>query len=88
MTSLTVDDLYSLDDESVASLKPVHAFIFLFKWVGSSGDERGGASGAYDDDFTGFFANQARSFFRFTQLCASANSPRFIGIPVLFVGRE
>lgn len=72
VTSLIVDDLYSLDDESVASLKPVHAFIFLFKWVGSSGDERGGASGSYDHDFTGFFANQARCFFNFgPTLCLS-----------------
>ncbi|KAF8324439.1 ubiquitin carboxyl-terminal hydrolase [Cantharellus anzutake] len=56
---LTVDDLYSLDAESLAAIQPVHAFIFLFKWIGSG--ESGVAStngGEYDDEFTGFFANQ------------------------------
>ncbi|KAF8322168.1 hypothetical protein DL93DRAFT_2163008 [Clavulina sp. PMI_390] len=56
--SLIVDDLYSLDDDSVAALQPVHAFIFLFKWVGASGDESSGGSGTYDNEFSGFFANQ------------------------------
>ena len=57
---LIVDDLYSLDSESLAALAPLHALIFLFKWTGSS-DETGGGQGAYDDDFPGFFANQVRS---------------------------
>lgn len=59
--SLIVDDLYSLDDEFVATMQPVHAFVFLFKWVGSSGDENGGGSGSYDHDFPGFFAKQVRA---------------------------
>lgn len=59
--SLIVDDLYSLDDESVAAMQPVHAFVFLFKWVGTSGEVGGGAGGSYDEDFPGFFANQVRS---------------------------
>lgn len=59
--SLIVDDLYSLDTESLEHYKPIHAFIFLFKWVGGS-DETGGASGAYDHDFPGFFANQVCTY--------------------------
>ncbi|TDL16672.1 hypothetical protein BD410DRAFT_901862 [Rickenella mellea] len=55
---LLVDDLYSLDPEALQTLKPIHAFIFLFKWVSSTSDERGGASGTYDDAFPGFFAHQ------------------------------
>jgi ubiquitin carboxyl-terminal hydrolase L5 len=30
---LQVDDLYSLDPETLESLQPIHALIFLFKWV-------------------------------------------------------
>ena len=50
-----MDDLYSLDTETLASLQPIHALIFLFKWV-SNADESG--AGTYDDDFPGFFAHQ------------------------------
>ncbi|KAJ3988837.1 hypothetical protein F5890DRAFT_260133 [Lentinula detonsa] len=50
-----VDDLYSLDSESLASLQPLHALIFLFKWVSTSSDSM---SGNYDPEFPGFFAHQ------------------------------
>ncbi|KAJ3733778.1 hypothetical protein DFJ43DRAFT_1066690 [Lentinula guzmanii] len=52
---LIVDDLYSLDSESLASLQPLHALIFLFKWVSTSSDSM---SGNYDPEFPGFFAHQ------------------------------
>jgi ubiquitin carboxyl-terminal hydrolase L5 len=54
---LIVDDLYSLDSESLAALQPLHALIFLFKWIPSSG-EPSSVSGEYDLDFPGFFAHQ------------------------------
>ncbi|KAJ7350331.1 ubiquitin carboxyl-terminal hydrolase [Mycena albidolilacea] len=54
---LIVDDLYSLDPESLAALQPLHALIFLFKWVSTSGDTST-ASGEYDREFPGFFAHQ------------------------------
>jgi ubiquitin carboxyl-terminal hydrolase L5 len=55
---LIVDDLYSLEPSSLATLQPLHALVFLFKYVGGT-DERGGGQGTYDDDFPGFFARQA-----------------------------
>jgi len=56
---LQVDDLYSLDAESLALMQPIHALIFLFKWVAGL-DESGGAEGTYDEEFPGFFAHQVR----------------------------
>lgn len=57
---LIVDDLYSLDSETLAALKPLHALIFLFKWVPTSESDTGPgtSSGTYDPDFAGFFAHQ------------------------------
>ncbi|KIY43303.1 ubiquitin-specific protease [Fistulina hepatica ATCC 64428] len=56
---LIVDDLYSLDAESLASMQPLHALIFLFKWV--STPEAGPSAGHSDPDFTGFFAHQVEN---------------------------
>lgn len=53
-----VDDLYSLDPEALSALKPLHALIFLFKWLPSSTGEPNSVVGQYDTDFPGFFAQQ------------------------------
>ena len=50
-----MDDLYSLDAASLAEFQPIHAFIFLFKWVPTRGETM---AGQYDPDFPGFFAHQ------------------------------
>ncbi|KAF5386135.1 hypothetical protein D9615_002343 [Tricholomella constricta] len=54
---MIVDDLYSLDPDTLASLQPLHALIFLFKWIPSSADSST-STGQYDPDFPGFFAHQ------------------------------
>ncbi|KAG5646833.1 hypothetical protein DXG03_002210 [Asterophora parasitica] len=55
---MIVDDLYSLDPDTLASLQPLHALIFLFKWIPSSGDSTSTSAGQSDPDFPGFFAHQ------------------------------
>jgi ubiquitin carboxyl-terminal hydrolase L5 len=54
---LVVDDLYSLDAESLTAFQPLRALIFLFKWIPGAG-EPDSTGGAYDVDFPGFFAHQ------------------------------
>jgi ubiquitin carboxyl-terminal hydrolase L5 len=57
--SLIVDDLYSLDPEALSVLQPLHALIFLFKWLPSSTLGTGPtALGEPDPTFPGFFAHQ------------------------------
>jgi len=55
---LIVDDLYSLDPASIAEMQPLHALIFLFKWIPTSGEVTSATKGEYDRDFPGFFAHQ------------------------------
>ncbi|KAK7472976.1 hypothetical protein VKT23_001080 [Stygiomarasmius scandens] len=52
---LIVDDLYSLDSETLAALQPLHALIFLFKWIPTPEES---TAGTYDPEFPGFFAHQ------------------------------
>ncbi|KAK7685201.1 hypothetical protein QCA50_011564 [Cerrena zonata] len=53
---LIVDDLYSLDPATLSDFQPIHALVFLFKWVGGSSEPSSG--GQYDPEFPGFFAHQ------------------------------
>lgn len=80
---LVVDDLYSLDADALSAFQPIHALIFLFKWV-SNADERGGGAGAYDDAFPGFFAHQVVN-----NACATlAVLNALLNIPALHTGPE
>ncbi|WOO79201.1 Ubiquitin carboxyl-terminal hydrolase isozyme L5 [Vanrija pseudolonga] len=58
VTGLQVDDLYTLDESTLATLRPIHALIFLFKWVGGAG--AGESVGVEIDPLEGgvWFANQ------------------------------
>lgn len=56
---LIVDDLYSLDPETLAALQPIRALIFLFKWLPITSTEAAPSTGGqYDSEFPGFFAHQ------------------------------
>ncbi|TYJ54308.1 hypothetical protein B9479_005067 [Cryptococcus floricola] len=57
---LQVDDLYSLDAETLATLKPIHALIFLFKYVSSEEEKGGETQGVEVDPLSSgvWFANQ------------------------------
>ena len=80
-----MDDLYSLDSESLAALQPLRAFIFLFKWLPTSHDETVPQSGGeYDADFAGFFAHQVVN-----NACATLAVLNALGnIPSLTAGPE
>ena len=82
---LIVDDLYSLDSESLAALQPLRAFIFLFKWIPTSHGETGLQSGGeYDDGFAGFFAHQVVN-----NACATLAVLNALGnVPSLTAGPE
>ena len=81
--NLAVDDLYSLDPETLSNFRPVHALVFLFKWL-SDQDERGGGDGAYDEAFPGFFAHQVVN-----NACATlAVLNALLNIPGLQMGPE
>ncbi|KAJ9120595.1 hypothetical protein QFC22_002524 [Naganishia vaughanmartiniae] len=62
--SLFLDDVYSLDAGTLVALQPIHALIFLFKWVGSTPQsealaQKGGVEVTNPDDHFGvYFANQ------------------------------
>ena len=78
---LIVDDLYSLDSASLSDMQPIHAFIFLFKWVGSSAEP---TAGQYDPEFPGFFAHQVVN-----NACATLAVMNAIGnIPGLPMGAQ
>lgn len=55
---LIVDDLYSLDADSLAALQPLRALIFLFKWIPTSLQTAPSRAGTDDSEFPGFFAHQ------------------------------
>jgi len=84
---LVVDDLYSLDAESLAALSPLRAFIFLFKWLPSSSSQNESApqtGGEYDTDFSGFFAHQVVN-----NACATLAVLNALGnIPSLIAGPQ
>lgn len=81
--NLIVDDLYSLDSGTLASFKPIHALVFLFKYVANS-DERGGGSGSFDSAFPGFFAHQVVN-----NACATlAVLNALLNVPSLAMGPE
>ena len=80
---LIVDDLYSLDATELASLQPLRALIFLFKWLPGAG-EPDSTGGAYDTAFPGFFAHQVVQ-----NACATLAVLNALGnIPDLTVGPE
>ncbi|KAK0195678.1 ubiquitin carboxyl-terminal hydrolase [Armillaria mellea] len=80
---LIVDDLYSLDPESLASLQPLHALIFLFKYVPSL-SESSSVTSEYDPSFPGFFAHQVVN-----NACATLAVLNALGnVPTLAMGSQ
>ncbi|THH18181.1 hypothetical protein EW146_g2769 [Bondarzewia mesenterica] len=80
---LIFDDLYSLDATSLAPLQPIHALIFLFKWLPGAGEPES-TGGQYDDVFPGFFAHQVVN-----NACATLAVLNALGnIPSLKTGQQ
>lgn len=80
---LVVDDLYSLDAAVLSEFQPLHALIFLFKWV-ATGSAQPSIGGEYDPDFPGFFAHQVVN-----NACATLAVMNAIGnIPGLKMGPQ
>lgn len=80
---MIVDDLYSLDPESLASLQPLHALIFLFKYVPSH-SESSSVAVQYDPSFPGFFAHQVVN-----NACATLAVLNALGnVPTLAMGSQ
>lgn len=70
--------MYSLDPGTLEALQPVHALIFLFKWVGDTPQNQALTRGSNDalkgeevtnpDDYLGlYFANQVGSGIRWLE---------------------
>lgn len=79
-----VDDLYSLDPEALSVLQPLHALVFLFKWLPSTAGEPSSTAGHHDTDFPGFFAQQTVN-----NACATIAVINALGnIPSLPSGRQ
>ncbi|KAJ2812493.1 hypothetical protein GGI24_006665, partial [Coemansia furcata] len=56
-----VEELYSLDSDTLRAMEPVYGLIFLFKWQGatqSGSNENRGNSGVVVDNSDVFFAQQ------------------------------
>lgn len=80
---LIVDDLYSLDADSLAALQPLYALIFLFKWLPNSSGIPS-TTGQYDPEFPGFFAHQVVN-----NACATLAVVNALGnIPSLTAGSQ
>lgn len=78
---LVVDDLYSLDAAALSEFQPLHALVFLFKWVASPSESM---QGQFDPEFPGFFAHQVVN-----NACATLAVMNAIGnIPGLPMGSQ
>ncbi|KAJ7594681.1 hypothetical protein C8J56DRAFT_927375 [Mycena floridula] len=77
---LIMDDLPTLDPAGFAIFEPLHAMIFLFKWMPSTGST---SAGTADPDFPGFFAHQVVN-----NACATLAVVNALGnIPALTCGK-
>ncbi|KDE02336.1 hypothetical protein MVLG_07106 [Microbotryum lychnidis-dioicae p1A1 Lamole] len=58
LKSLDVEELYALDPSLLSSFEPLHALIFLFKWIGNKDPSTSGGSYVEIPDEKGYFAHQ------------------------------